>query len=582
MYYDFFGFREPPFSIAPDPRYLYLSERHKEALAHLMYGVKGQGGFIVITGEVGTGKTTVSRCFIENVPDHVDIALILNPKLSSRELLSSICDELGIGHPAGASIKRMIDLINAHLLEAHAAGRHKVLMIDEAQNLSADVLEQLRLLTNLETAEKKLLQIVLLGQPELQEMLAQPELRQLSQRVTARYHLDAIERNELPAYLSYRLSVAGQRTEFFSPGAVKTLFRRSGGVPRLINLISDRAFLGAYAEGLHHVDARHIKNAAKEVLGGTKSREVKPLASQKLLIATVIVSLAVAVVLTIGLFQKGPVNFGNEIPVLAGTVQRTENAPVVPSVESEPVTDQSVEPENTQEEPEETQAPQDTQATPPDTTAEPEQNLSFSVENDGVSLSDGFQSLFGVWGINYQPAENPVACDFAESTGLRCLHRQGNWRSLQQINHPVILELRDDGGEQRFVTVISLAGDRATIASETGPREVLLAELERHWFGAYSLVWRLPPYLRSDNTAATGADRELWLNAQLMQLVRRFASDSDERQSLEAMPLDQQIRWYQKEKGLEADGIAGAMTLIQLNNDLNSGVPNLIADGDAS
>ncbi len=245
MYYDFFGFREPPFSIAPDPRYLYLSERHKEALAHLMYGIQGQGGFIVITGEVGTGKTTMSRCFIENVPDHVDIALILNPRLSARELLSSICDELGIAHPAGSTIKRLVDLINQDLLKAHAAGRHKVLMIDEAQNLSADVLEQLRLLTNLETAEKKLLQIVLLGQPELQELLARPELRQLNQRVTARYHLEALDRSEVQAYVRYRISVAGQRGEIFSESAIRALYRVSGGIPRLINLISDRALLGA-------------------------------------------------------------------------------------------------------------------------------------------------------------------------------------------------------------------------------------------------------------------------------------------------------------------------------------------------
>ncbi len=573
MYYDFFGFREPPFSIAPDPRYLYLSERHKEALAHLMYGVQGQGGFIVITGEVGTGKTTVSRCFIENVPDHVDIALILNPKLSSRELLSSICDELGISHPAGASIKRMIDLVNTNLLEAHAAGRHKVLMIDEAQNLSADVLEQLRLLTNLETAEKKLLQIVLLGQPELQDMLAQSELRQLSQRVTARYHLDAIERTELPAYLSYRLSVAGQRTEIFSPGAVKLLFRRSGGVPRLINLISDRALLGAYAEGLHQVDKKHIKAAAKEVLAGGQRRNTNPQDPRKLLMATVIVSLAAAVVLTVTLFQRGTVTFGNESPVLAGVVERIDTPPAVPSVESEPQTEPSVEPENAQE---------NVSETLPVALAETEQDMSFAVETNGVSLANAFQSLFGVWGINYQPAANPIACDFAESTGLRCLQRQGNWRSLEQINHPVILELQGEDGQPRFVTVISLADGIATIASGTGPRKVLVKELERHWFGSYTLVWRLPPYMRSDSSAGAGAGRELWLNAQLMQLVRRYASDGAERQRLESVSLDEQIRWYQKQKGLMPDGIAGAMTLIQLNNDLNPGVPNLIADGDAS
>ena len=267
MYYDFFGFREAPFSIAPDPRYLYLSGRHKEALAHLMYGVQGQGGFIVITGEVGTGKTTVCRCFIENVPAHVDIALILNPRLSARELLSAICDELGIDHSPEASTKLLVDAINQDLLRAHAEGRHKVLVIDEAQNLSADVLEQLRLLTNLETAEKKLLQIVLLGQPELQRLLALPELRQLNQRVTARYHLDALERFELPDYLHYRLSVAGLRGEVFTSGAIRHLYRCSGGIPRLINLIADRALLGAYAEGEHQVAKPQIRKAAREVLG---------------------------------------------------------------------------------------------------------------------------------------------------------------------------------------------------------------------------------------------------------------------------------------------------------------------------
>ncbi len=201
----------------------------------------------------------------------MDIALVLNPRLSARELLSSVCDELEIAHQPDASIKTLVDSINQDLLKAHAAGRHKVLIIDEAQNLSAEVLEQLRLLTNLETSEKKLLQIVLLGQPELQDILALPELRQLNQRVTARYHLDAIDRQELPAYLQYRLNVAGMRCDIFTPpgGAVRRLYRESQGVPpRLINLISDRALLGAYAEGDHLISVTHIRKAAKEVNGG--------------------------------------------------------------------------------------------------------------------------------------------------------------------------------------------------------------------------------------------------------------------------------------------------------------------------
>lgn len=564
MYYDFFGFREPPFSIAPDPRYLYLSERHKEALAHLMYGVKGQGGFIVITGEVGTGKTTVSRCFIENVPDHVDIALILNPKLSARELLSSICDELGIQHPAGASIKRMIDLVNANLLEAHAAGRHKVLMIDEAQNLSAEVLEQLRLLTNLETSEKKLLQIVLLGQPELQEMLAQPELRQLCQRVTARYHLDALERSELPAYLRYRLSVAGQRSNLFSGAAIKSLYRHSGGVPRLINLISDRAFLGAYSEGEHSIDRHHVRAAAKEVLGSGRRNGRNRVAVAR---ATVLAVCAAAVmVLMLAWFENGMVSpdLDSVFSAGTGTIER-ESPPVIASAEpgsDVPTDEKSV-----------------TEPAPTPTPASPTEVSVFDPKSDGVSLADAFQSLFGVWGLNYQPSSNPVACEFAESAGLRCLHRQGNWRSLERLDRPAILVLQDDDGSQRFVTLLALNGETATVASENGPRELAVDQLERYWFGEYSLLWRLPPYMAEAVVPGQGADERVWLSAQLMQLVSQYAADRAEQDLVEGMILNDQVRWYQRQKGLKADGIAGAMTLIQLNNDLNPGVPRLASDG---
>ena len=254
LYTEHFGLREAPFSLAPNPRYLYASEQHREALAHLVYGVKSEGGFILLTGEVGTGKTTVFRCLLERLPEKTRIAFVLHPKLTVEELLATICDEFGIGYPEGAAgTKTFVDLLNAYLLESTREGFHSVLVIDEAQNLSLDVLEQLRLLTNLETDRRKLLQIILLGQPELREMLARPEMRQLSQRVTARYHLDALSKGDVEPYVSHRLAVAGASGRIFSPSALALVGRKSGGVPRVINLICDRALLGSFAQGRREV-----------------------------------------------------------------------------------------------------------------------------------------------------------------------------------------------------------------------------------------------------------------------------------------------------------------------------------------
>jgi general secretion pathway protein A len=203
MYREYFELKELPFSIAPDPRYLFMSNQHREALAHLVYGINSDGGFILLTGEVGTGKSTVCRCLLEKIPQNFNIALVLNPKLTVEELLATICDELCIDYPKGnTSIKVFVDYINAYLLDAHAKGRKTVLIIEEAQNLSIDVLEQVRLLTNLETNQRKLLQIIMLGQPELKGMLSRPELRQLSQRITARYHLGSLSKQEASAYVN--------------------------------------------------------------------------------------------------------------------------------------------------------------------------------------------------------------------------------------------------------------------------------------------------------------------------------------------------------------------------------------------
>ncbi|HET8849943.1 MAG TPA: AAA family ATPase [Marinobacter sp.] len=555
MYYDFFGLKEPPFSIAPDPRYLYMSDRHKEALAHLMYGVQGQGGFIVVTGEVGTGKTTVCRCFIENAPSHVDIALILNPRLSARELLSSVCDELEIDHTPDASIKVMVDAINQDLLKAHAAGRHKVLIIDEAQNLSADVLEQLRLLTNLETAEKKLLQIVLLGQPELQDVLALPELRQLNQRVTARYHLDAIGRDELPAYLQYRLGVAGLRIDIFSSGAVRRLYSISGGVPRLINLIADRALLGAYAGGDHQISADHIRQAAKEV-GGGRPLQARRKAKASVLRASsfvfLLLSLALAVLSTLMFFQPGNASR----PAMAGA---GAPAPLQGTIERAPEQDVA------------NRTPMSGVAT---VVAGPE----FDLQRHTLALGPAFRALLALWGEVNLPASLGVACDFAQSRGLACLERQGTRRSLEFLDRPAILTLRPGAGQPTYVVVSRLDGNRATIETTVGPVTVEFDELEAAWFGEFRVLWKMPDYMTAAEEAQPAA-RELWLGARMMQLADRLEDEAAERSAVKRLGLEEQVRWYQARRGLTVDGIPGAMTLIQMRNDLQADVPRLVREG---
>ena len=281
MYEHYFGLAEVPFSIAPDPRYLYMSERHREALAHLIYGIRRDGCFVLLTGEIGTGKTTICRCLLEQIPDDCDIAIILNPKLTVEELLETICKEFGIACPSPPStVKAYVDRINDHLLEANARGRKTVLIIDEAQNLSVPVLEQMRLLTNLETSQRKLLQIILLGQPELREMIERPSLRQLAQRITARYHLAPLSKHEVAAYVAHRLAVSGVHSRIFPTATIAMLSRLSGGVPRLINVLCDRALLGAYIEGEAAVSKRTLGKAAREILGerhpgGLKSKALR-------------------------------------------------------------------------------------------------------------------------------------------------------------------------------------------------------------------------------------------------------------------------------------------------------------------
>ena len=314
MYAQFFGLNQEPFSIAPDPRYLFMSRRHREALAHLLYGLNGGGGFVLLSGEIGAGKTTVCRCFLEQIPKNCNVAYIFNPKLTVLELLKSICDEFGIAVAPQASgpatVKDYTDPLNEFLLKTHAAGQNNVLIIDEAQMLSADVLEQLRLLTNLETTERKLLQIILIGQPELRTMLARPELEQLAQRVIARFHMKALSEAETRQYIQHRLAVSGMtRSLPFDRDAIERIHQLSRGIPRRINLLCDRAMLGAYARGTHRIGREIIAKAAAEVFGRTEPvrnrKKARPQRTGWLAVGLALVAIAALYAGYVLIFDRG-------------------------------------------------------------------------------------------------------------------------------------------------------------------------------------------------------------------------------------------------------------------------------------
>jgi general secretion pathway protein A len=549
MYLSFFGLNEKPFAITPDPRYLYLSERHAEALAHLLYGINEAGGFVQLTGEVGTGKTTTIRSLLAQTPKNAEVALILNPRMTAPEFLLTICEEIGIGVPdsAAGSLKDLVDILNDYLLKAHANGRRVVLVVDEAQNLAPEVLEQVRLLTNLETNTQKLLQIILIGQPELRELLGRNELRQLAQRITGRYHLDPLSADETTAYVRHRLRVAGATTDIFTPHALTEVYRLSGGVPRVINVIADRALLGAYTQDRHRVAGSLVREAATEVFGRQFAPGWLPWAGA----AAAALALVVTAVL---LWQFAP------------WASSSSEAMASTSVAKSPTQAATGKPE-------------------PDTRATPDANSTPRGESDSIRVAslqpevaeplaqlltkhrartvpdEAFGTLFGIWGARYV-AGTDDPCTQASAQGLECLVQRGSFGQLRQFNRPAILLLNDSAGNSHQVVLTNLGDERAKVAMGSQQAEIGIGELSRYWFGDFVMLWRpATQVVKPLSVGMRGADVR-WLR-QSLQRLNGAAPDAPASDVFDA-ELSQQVMDFQRRNQLAVDGIAGVQTQIVL------------------
>ncbi|MGC3981358.1 MAG: AAA family ATPase [Steroidobacteraceae bacterium] len=532
MYTSFFGLSEKPFAITPNPRYLYMSERHAEALAHLMYGLNEAGGFIQLTGEVGTGKTTVIRTLLEQLPQHADVAVILNPRLTPAEFLLTICEELGIflSDENAHSVKDLVDVLNSRLLATHARGRRVVVIVDEAQNLLPETLEQVRLLTNLETSTHKLLQIILIGQPELRELLARNDLRQLAQRITGRYHLAPLSREDTAAYIRHRLQVAGATRDIFTERALREVHRRSHGVPRVINIICDRALLGAYTQEQHEIGVTLVREAAVEVSGTWRQRPWWHWASYA----------------------------GGALAICAVAALWWRQAPVVAT-------------------PEASVAPAPVAATPPEPVApafiDAAQAMTEYAAETGTDAA--FVSLFTLWGAHYE--QNTIrACDQAVEQGLECVYQKGSWGLLRSLNRPAILQLSDDAGvaHQAVVAAVNDASARLLLGDKV--QEVSLASLSRYWNGDFLLLWR--PKVTGQRALSVGMrGKEIyWLRSSLARLTGQ--SIPSKNNTLFDDDLSAQLADFQRAHRLNADGVAGLQTQIALDAAVSSdGSPSLLA-----
>ena len=550
MYAAHFGLREPPFAITPDPAYVYLSCHHREALAHLLYGTGENGGFVQLTGEVGTGKTTLVRALLEQGLDRVDIALCLNPRLTVEELLATVCDELGVAYPREHhTLKPLLDALNEHLLRTHAAGRRTVLIVDEAQNLSREVLEQIRLLTNLETAKHKLLRIILVGQPELRALLARPDLRQLAQRITARYHLPPLDQEETAAYIGHRLRVADGRGDLLTRGALRAVYRRSGGIPRLINIICDRALLGAYGQGARQVSAGLVRQAAREALHDDPANPGKRSSHPWLASG---IGFAGLLMIGIGLWlphtdptsTTAPTLAPTVAPIPAPTAVRSPAPPLDSGYSDEAVTT--------------------SRATgPPPAPISGTDSADLAALLRKASVDDANERLLAVWGIAGYRKSKTAFCEQVKTHALRFLAGRGDWEALRRFDRPAVLRLTRPGGTDAPTVLRTLVEDKATLDVAGETITVPLEQLKPLWTGRYLLLWR-PQTDQAVIGPGNAGTAVRWLRQRLALATGQPVSESPS--DTFDTDLAKQLQAFQQERGLRPDGIAGGRTLVLLSN----------------
>ena len=587
MYTAYFGLKREPFSIAPDPRFLYMSERHREALAHLLYGVDSGGGFVLLSGEIGAGKTTVCRCFLERMPKRCNVAYIFNPKLTVLELLQSVCSEFQISLPvsnptsgASATVKDHIDPLNDFLLKTHAVGQNNVLIIDEAQNLSIDVLEQLRLLTNLETNERKLLQIILIGQPELRDMLARPELEQLAQRVTARFHLDALSEAETVQYIRHRLTVAGMRGAVpFDSESRSRIYKLARGVPRRINLLCDRALLGAYSTGQARVNREIVERAAEEVFGRGEARSAARASTPASVFN--LESRAgwwafggLALLCLFGFVMwAAKERMRSQLTAAAAPASSSSSSPVVSSAASIPArTAASAVPMAA--------SVFAASAPAPFNAADLQSALGALHSTEDAALRE----LAPLWKVNLSGVDNSGTnpgdvCAAAQRSQVFCLRSKSNLAVIRQLNRPGVVTLFDAKDQPHYALLTALTSQTATLRAAGVSRAVPLWALAAVWRGDFATLWKAPADYRTMLQMGSVGRGVKQLALQLAALQGQPPPDVPPNGvTVFDSALKAKVDAFQVSQGLTADGVVGPTTFMQLNRATGVDEPRLFAE----